>query len=329
MIGGLAACALPGRDCARPQVICVGLVTNTAGLDDHGMAASAWAGIQKAVQDGLVQQADVIESVDTRDYSKNIATFAGQGYDLIITSGQGMSDETLEQAILHPEVQFVGLDQDAPGDPLENLYVMIFPEEQGGFLAGALAAKMSHTGAIGAVCETKSLESMRRSCEGFRAGAAYQNKQVKVFISYHEGGGSGDLFNDEAWGAETAREMVRDGADVIYGVGGRLGEAALQAATEAGAWIIGSERDQYYITREARKGLLTSIIPDASEALYQFVAGLEKGRAIPPLTLIGRMTLAPYHDGGTLIPLAVQQSMLSLETALNSGKVNVSIEEPR
>jgi basic membrane protein A len=327
LTSGLAACALPGRDCTRQQVLCVGLVTSTARLEDHGLAQSAWQGLQRAVKEGLVQQADVIESVDARDYSKNIAVFAEEGYDLVITSGQGMSEETLEQARLHPDLQFLGLGQDAPAEPVGNLSVLLLPEEQGGFLAGALAAQTSKTGIIGAVCETRGIESMRRYCEGFRAGAAYQSKQVQVMVSYHETGGPDNLFNDDKWGTQTAERMIRDGADVIFGVGGRLGQAALQKASDMGAWSIGSERDQFYITRGAQKSLLTSALPDASEAVYGYLKGLLSGEGAAVSR--GRMTLAPYHEGDRSVPLSVQASMLTLQKALEEGTLKISLEESR
>ena len=75
---------------------------------------AAWEALQR------IQRADVIESVDTRDYSKNIAAFAGAGYDLIITSGAGLRDETLQAAQAHVGILFVGLDQEPADSPLPN-----------------------------------------------------------------------------------------------------------------------------------------------------------------------------------------------------------------
>ena len=73
-------------DCFRKDVFCAALVTDTRGLNDHGINQDTWAGLQQAKADGVVNQIAYIESVDTRDYQKNINFFVNAGYDVIITS---------------------------------------------------------------------------------------------------------------------------------------------------------------------------------------------------------------------------------------------------
>ena len=324
----LAACNLSKADCARSDVLCVGLVTDTGKLQDHGLTQSAWEGIQKALSDGVIQKADAIESVDARDYAKNIAFFTQSHYDVIITSGMGLADETLQAAHLNPGSVFIGLDQ-PPELTHPNFHAVSFPEDQGGFLAGALAAGMTQTGIVGAACETAGIASNWRACEGFRAGAQYINPEVIVFISYREEGASEDLFKDNAWGSATALGMLRDGADVIFGVGGGTGEGATAAAAGAGAWSLGSEQDQFYVTREAGSRLLSSILPQASQVIYEALVSIQKGT--PPGALVGSMQLAPYHKAGHFVPLDLQARLLELQIKLKSGeiKTHIAAEKPK
>ena len=84
----LAACA-QAPDCFREDTFCAALVTDTGGLDDYGNTQNTWAGLEQTRVDGVVDQIAHIESVDTRDYEKNIAFFVDAGYDVIITSGVG------------------------------------------------------------------------------------------------------------------------------------------------------------------------------------------------------------------------------------------------
>ncbi len=98
----LSACA-QASDCFREDVFCAGLVTDVLGIEDHGMNQDTWAGLQDAKASGVVDRVEYIESNDTRDYEKNIAYFAEHGYDVIVTTGVGMSDETLRAADLKPE----------------------------------------------------------------------------------------------------------------------------------------------------------------------------------------------------------------------------------
>jgi basic membrane protein A len=318
----LAGCGFSKQDCARPEVLCIGLVTNTAGVEDHGLNQSTWEGLQR------IQRTEVIESVDARDYSKNIAAFAGAGYDLIVTSGAGLREETMEAAQAYEAILFLGLDQEPADPPIPNFVAVTFPQDQGGFLAGALAAQMTRTSVIGAACETSGIPSNWRACEGFRAGARHINPDVTVMVEYRGGSSPEDLFLDEEWGWQAAQGMIAQGADVIFGVGGRIGQGALRAAAEAGAWGIGSERDQFYVTREARARLLLSVVPDASDVIYRLIASV--GSGIPAHEMMGQMELTPYHDSEPFVPGSIQTGLAELKLALRNGRVatNVAPEQP-
>ena len=102
-----------------------------------------------------------------------------------------------------------------------------------GFLAGALAARISETRIVGAVCETSGINSVWRYCEGFRAGARYEDKDIKAEVIYRDDGDRESLFIDEAWGHDTAQELIQRGADIIFAAGGATGQGALRAAAEA------------------------------------------------------------------------------------------------
>src|SRR3972149_1632042 len=140
LVALLAACNLPTTtDCARPEVFCVGLVTAFGKVNDHGLNQSAWEGVQQALAEGLIDQADFIETIDSRDHGKNIATLAEGDYDLIVTVGNSMRKATREAATAYQAIHFIGVDQ--PQETRrDNLAGLVFPEDQGGFLAGALGA---------------------------------------------------------------------------------------------------------------------------------------------------------------------------------------------
>lgn len=319
----LTACTPPEVDCARSDVYCVGLVTDTGGLQDYGLTQSAWEGIQKALADGIIQKADYIESVSALDYAKNLSTFAEMKYDLIVASGVSLEDETIQAADQYSDSVFIGLDQ-ASDPSRQNLLVVNFPQDKGGFLAGALAASMTDTGVIGAACETSGIASNWSACEGFRAGAAYIDPEVTVLVTYREDGHREDLFRDQAWGRETALEMLADGVDVLFGVGGGTGQGAVVAAAQAGAWSIGSEQDQFEVRPEAGKRILASVIPDAGSVLYAVLAQIPSG--LPTSPLMGSMRLSPFHEAERFIMLPVQQNLIELENALKNGGISTGVK---
>ena len=85
-------------DCFSQDLFCAALVTDTLGIDDHGISQNTWAGLEEAQMNNLTDRIEYIESVNTRDYEKNIAYFASQGFDMIVTTNAGLRDETLHAA---------------------------------------------------------------------------------------------------------------------------------------------------------------------------------------------------------------------------------------
>ena len=116
----------------------------------------------------------------------------------------------------NPKTKFIGIEQTQDAT-LPKLTGPIFHEARSGFLAGALAASITQTDHIAAICEAKFIDAMRRYCDGFKAGAQYINTNVNVnaTITYRTGPNQ-YLFNDPDWGNRTALQAIQDGADVIF-----------------------------------------------------------------------------------------------------------------
>jgi basic membrane protein A len=326
----LTACS-QSSDCSQVDVFCAALVTDTQGLDDHSMNQDTWAGLEKAKEDGIVHRVEYIETIDSRDYGKNIAYFAEQGFDVIVTIGVGMDDETLRSADLKPldpaqgkpDTVFIGMDQPHE-ESRPNLIPVTFPEDQMGFLAGALAARISETQVVGAVCETSGIDSMWRYCEGFRAGVAFFNQtadqNVKALVVYRDEGDREKLFLDETWGYDTAQGLFRRGTDVIFAAGGVTGEGALRAATEAGIKSIGTERDLGAALAESGSSVVTSILGDANFEVQKILRLLAEGQAVEPQS--GQITYVPF---GQNFPESLTREMDLLLAGLQSGEVETNV----
>jgi basic membrane protein A len=319
----LNGCSLTGLDCRRPEVFCAGLVTDTGGLGDYGLTQSAWDELRRAQTDGVIGYAAYIESVDARDYIKNIELFARQGYDVVISAGPGLRDDTQQGADRYPATVFIGLDQ-PPDESRPNFIALTFPEDRAGFLAGVLAAQMTETNVIGAVCETSGIPANWRACEGFDAGARHENPQVKALVVYRDNGSQETLFRDADWGRSTSLDLIRDGADVIFGVGGGTGGGALAAAAEAGAYAIGSEQDQFHVTRAAQAVLLTSLVKHAGPAVYDLVLTIHNGLPYPA-EIQGRIEIASFHLLEQQIPGQIQTGLFDLKAQLEQGSVQTGV----
>ena len=199
--------------------------------------------MQDAKAERLVDRIDAIETIDARDRAKNISTFAEDGYDVIITVGASISDETMAAAQKYPNLLFIGVEQ--PQDPkLSNLTGLVFHEDRSGFLSGALAALTTQTNRVAALCEEKFIDPMRRYCDGFQAGAKYINPGVNVTVSYRDGSQE-KLFNDPDWGRAHGIGGRQRGADVLFAAGDETADAALETAAQQKVDVIGAETDPY------------------------------------------------------------------------------------
>ena len=318
VLSGLTACS-QSPDCFQENVFCVGLVTDTRGLTDFGINQDTWAGLEQSHVDGVIDQVAWIESANSKDYEKNIAFFVDSGYDVIVTSGIGLRDATFHSADLFPNSIFVGMNQ-ADDRSRPNFIPVTFPEDQMGFLAGALAARLTKLGTVGAVCETSGIDSMRRYCDGFRAGANYVDASVKVLVAHRDDGSSAKLFIDDEWGYETAQELIGSGVDVIFAAGGETAVGALRAAGEAKIRSIGAERDQAAALGGEGSGVVTSVLGRASLTVQELMRSLRGGNAAD--MVIGQIKYAPF-DGS--VSNSVSLDMQDLLANLENGEIKTNI----
>lgn len=321
MAAGSGSCGPQPDDCISPRVFCVGLVTDF-GAVDTGIAHEAWLALEDARAAGIANRIDRIETIDSRDRQSNIEALAAKGYDLIVTVGFSMSDETAAEAKQHPNVLFVGVEQ-PQGSKLANLTGLVFHEERSGFLAGVLAASTTRTRRVAAVCESEYLNEVRRYCEGFRSGVKYADPSVPVNVTYRSG--SSDLvYQDMAWGKAAAADVTNQGADIVFAAGGDTAVAALEAAAAEGALVIGSETDLYADLPTLRSKLLSSSVSYVREGVLSLVRlGLE-GR-FPGGQYFGEVGLAGFHDRDSSVSAAARSQILRAQTGLNSGTLQLDI----
>ena len=320
----LNACAPQAPDCALIDVFCAGLVTDYGGIDT-GLAHEAWLGLQDALGQKLVDRVDYIETVDTRDRAANIRYFTDAHYDLIVTVGAAMGEATTAAAKAHSSEFFIGVEQ-PQNEELPNLSGLVFHEEDSGYMAGALAALMTQTGHVAAICESNYIQPMRRYCDGFQSGAQHTQKTVDVSVAYREGAAS-LLFNDPEWGRKAALQAVQGGADVVFAAGGTTADAALQAAAGQGAYVIGAETDVYGRLALVRQQLLTSAISDVRSGVVTIIRRMRRNN-FPAGQFAGAVKLAPWHDLDRQIPDNVKAKLDKILQELDAGTLETGIPYP-
>jgi len=317
----LVACkAAPTEaDCAKEEVVCIGLVTDVGEVDDKSFNQSAWEGAQQAAEelDGI---ANYVETKDAKDYAANMQLFIDKGYDYLVTVGFAMGTATVEAAKANPNVKFIGVDQGQWAETVPNVVGLIFHEDQSGFLAGALASQMTKTNTIAAVLGTDLVPPVVAFKEGYEAGAKYINPDINVISTYHPGG-LDVAFTDPEWGATTAAQAIQNGADVVFGAGGKTGNGALiEVAGNAGLYCIGVDTDQWETVPEAHPCLISSAMKLITPGLVTLLKDAQAGTWTAG-NYYGAAGLAPYHDFDSTIPKDVKDKITEIDAGLKDGSI--------
>jgi basic membrane protein A len=326
------ACAPARPNCESEEIFCVGLVTDIGKVSDRSFNQSAWKGVQQAGEelDALVQY---IETADIKDSYKNISTFAEENYDVIVTVGFNLREPTRTAAEAYPDIKFIGVDQDQFEGTMENVAGLVFPEDQAGFLVGALAAMMSETHKVGAVCATDAIPPVWRLGEGYKAGAAYADEltgtTTDVLVVYHSDVSFDTTFVDPEWGEASSNAMLKEGVDVLFGCGGITGNGGVIAAAQAGIYAIGVDTDQYLTLPEAAPRMLSSAMKLITPGVFELLKLAKEGK-FPSGNYLGHVTYAPFHDLDNEVPAEVKAVMEQINLGLLDGSIrtNVPAEKP-
>jgi basic membrane protein A len=287
--------------------------------------SSAWKGVQDAAKE-LGVEAKVIETTDPNDYEKNIGQFVSESYNVIVTVGFNLGEQTITAAKANPDIKFIGVDQ-FQAEEIANLAGLNFNEDQAGYLAGVLAASISKSGKIGAILGTDAVPPVWRFGEGYRAGAKSVKADINVQTVYHNDVGFEKTFVDPEWGKATALSMIDQGVDVVFGAGGRTGNGALLAAADRkdkGIYAIGVDTDQYLTVPEAKDVIITSAIKIIDKGVTDQIKKVADG-SFKGGNVYGEVGLAPFHDLDSKVPAEVKAKIDEARTKLLDGSLKTDV----
>ncbi|MEA3350606.1 MAG: phosphate/phosphite/phosphonate ABC transporter substrate-binding protein [Chloroflexota bacterium] len=307
------------EEAAPEEAFKVGLVTDVGEVDDKSFNQSAWEGVQMATEE-LGAEVEYIETKDAKDYGANIALFAEDGYDVIVTVGFALGEATGIAAAEYPDIDFIGVDQ-FQVEAADNVAGLIFPEDKSGFMAGALAGLLTETNTVAAVLGTDLVPPVVAFKEGYESGVVYANPEAEVISTYHPGG-MDVAFTDPEWGATTAKQAVDNGADVVFGAGGKTGNGALiEVAGNEGLYCIGVDTDQWGTVPEAHACLVSSAMKLITPGVFDLVS-LSKEGSFPSGNYVGEFGLAPFHDFDDAISQDIKDQLAEIRTALLNDEID-------
>ncbi len=291
------------------------MVTDQNGLGDGGFNDAAWAGLQMAEQEfGAMPK--VVESREQAQYVPNLTSLAEQDTDLVAAIGFLLTDAVAEVAPQFPDVNFALVDSvvEAP-----NVACLLFKEEDGSFLVGAIAGLMTKSNTVGFVGGIDS-PLIKKFEVGYRAGVMTTNPDAKVLASYV---GS---FADPAKGEEFANAQYDQGADIVYQAAGQTGLGVINAAKKRNLYAIGVDQDQNPL---APDNVITSMIKRVDTAIFEACKMVAndtfQGGTYTYGIAEGGIGIAPSSEN--TLPADVLQIARQLEEMVKSGEITVPTTE--
>ncbi len=217
------------------------------------------------------------------DAAAAIRDYATEGYDLVIAHGSQYGSSLQEIAPDFPETSFAwGTTAETFGVP--NIFAYEAASHEGGYVNGVLAATLSTSKVVGVVGPIE-VGDAKLYVEGFKAGVAATNPDVKVNVNYI---GS---FSDVALASEAATTHLSAGADALTGTA-QMVVGAIGKADEAGAL--------WFDTQSNQSSLAPSIVVSSQvyhwEVMLNEMIGLIKSG-----TLGGQSFKANLENGGEVI----------------------------
>lgn len=303
-------------------------------LGDLSFNDMGWEGCQAAAEKhGWT--ADVLElGKDTSTYENAFLDSIDSGdYDIVVTqSNYGLSDLCIKYAPEYPDISFISYDMSASAEISgDNLYGIAFKQNEGSFLVGALAGKLTESNKIG-VFIFNDVPVGNDFLTGYIAGVRHANPEATVSVAY--GGGTADASKLQ----EISSAMYDSGVDVIYGVSGSAYPGLAREATnrggfDKGIYAIGVDSDMWTVYSASENAgiadvIITSMQKKVDEAVVyaidQYVAGtLPFGTVQAYGILENGVGMADNEHYRNSTPADILSYMEQLQTDVISGTVTV------
>ncbi len=272
-------------------------IVNSSGVDDGSFVQDCYSGIQAFIKENPEAK---VTDVKEDDMNKLIqaATDVIADYDVLVLPGYNFA-QIGPVAEANPDCKIIlvdtePLDEDGNKIELDNVYSMIFKEQEGGFFAGVAAALETKTNKV-AVINGIAFPTNVNYQYGFEAGVNYANKHygtkaeivempsyAGVDITDKEVGGNyiGD-FSDVETGKVVGNTLIDQGCDVLFVAAGDSGNGVFTAAKEVDdVMVIGCDADQYSDGKKSgdKNIILTSAIKNMHDNVQLQLQNIKDGK---------------------------------------------------
>jgi basic membrane protein A len=267
-----------GDESAGGEPLKVVMVVNGV-LGDKSFFDSAQRGLDQAEKELGVQTKTIEAGLDETQWEPTLVdAAANEEYDLFIVGTWQMVSYLEQVAPQYPDKKFVIYDSavNYPDCECDNVYSVLYKQNEGSYLAGVYAAAMTTQDIDGMTPDPiigsvggQEIPVIVDFMVGYEQGAKDTNPNVTTIRQF------ADSWNDPAKGKELTKAQYSQGADIVFQIAGGTGQGVFEAAAEDGHFAIGVDSDQAIIVEEAdpaqAERILTSMMKNVDNSLFRAI----------------------------------------------------------
>ena len=253
------------------------------------------------------------------DAAAAIRDYASKGYDLVIAHGSQYGASLADIAPDFPKTAFAwGTAVDTfESKGVKNISAYTVASDQGGYVEGVIAAKLSKSGSVGAIGPIPAGDG-KLTIDGFAAGAKATNPNIKVATQFTND------FSNAALMSQAAQTMIANGADVLTGTSQAVTGAIAVCKDKNVLWF-GNQSAQ---TSLAPKVVVANQVYDWTPFLKTLIANTQQGKlggAVMTGTLANKVLVMQYNPDYAL-PADVKALADKTVAGLVDGSIQTGVK---
>ncbi|MDD5766042.1 MAG: BMP family ABC transporter substrate-binding protein [Candidatus Marinimicrobia bacterium] len=248
-------------------------------LGDQSFFDSAQRGLDKAEDELGIESKTIEAGPDDTQWEAALTDAANdEDYDILIAGSYQMNTFLQQVAPRHPDKKFIIFDAPVDYDTYdcENVYSIVYKQNEGSYLAGVYAAAMTtqkidgiNSQAIIGCIGAQEIPVILDFILGYEQGAKDTNPNIQIIRSFADG------WSNPTLGKQIALTQYNQGADIIFQIAGGTGEGVFEAAVEDTHFALGVDSDQALAIESTDPAqaahILTSMMKNIDNSLYRAI----------------------------------------------------------
>lgn len=319
-----------GGEAASDFQTCI--VSDFGGFEDKSFNQLSLEGTEKAA-DEIGVPAKTAQSNTETEYGPNMDNMVSAGCNAVVAVGFALSQATVDAATANPDTDFILVDDAGGENKPDNVKPLLYNTAEAAFLAGYLSAGYSEAGKVGTFGGME-FPTVTIFMDGFKQGVDHYNEQNGTSVQVVGWDGSTGSFtggfeaNQEA--KTVAKNVIDQGVDVLFPVGGPIYQSGLQAIKESGKDIalIGADADLFNTDPTTADYVLTSVLKAMDLSVYEALMSAAEGE-FSGEPYVGTLEnegvgIAPLHNFEDKVDAELMEQVEQIKQAIIDGEITVT-----